>query len=198
MIEIEKKFPYTKEIEERLIADAEFLHEIVNNDTYFDSETYSLTTKDYWLRKRNDRFELKVPMHELGGKGSKVEHYKELEADEEIQQELDLDTSIAIEEALANAGYKPFANIQTTRRSYNKDGFHIDLDTANFGYQIVEIELMIENDADQKAAEQKLIKFAKRHGLKMETVRGKIITWLYANDKKHFQALVDAGVVWKT
>lgn len=61
--EVEKKFVCTNEIKRRLEMSVwtNKPSVIVLKDTYYDDEKFSLTSKDLWLRRRNDVFELKWP-----------------------------------------------------------------------------------------------------------------------------------------
>jgi len=171
------------------------LGDVSNTDTYYDSPSFELTTNELWLRERNGRFELKVPKHELGGKGTKVEHFLELENVDEIRDELGLDQSMPFATALKLASLEPFATIVTTRRKYEKNGFHIDLDEADFGYRIAEIELMVENGANLIEAEKRLLTFAEQNGMKIEPIMGKVLMFIKKNRPEHFKALQVAGVI---
>ena len=52
MIEIEKKFALNNEDEERLTKDAQFLNEYIFTDIYYDTDDFSLTSKDKWFRNK--------------------------------------------------------------------------------------------------------------------------------------------------
>lgn len=195
MIEIEKKFPFTEDALARLTDGAEHLKDVTNTDIYYDNAQFELTTNEIWLRTRNGRYELKIPEHELGGKGKIVEHYRELEDEQSIRDELGLDQKMPMKGALAIAGFEPFAKIITDRQKYAKDGFHIDVDTTSFGYKLIEIELMIEEHANQELAEKKLIVFAESHGVSIEFVMGKVLTYIKQHRPEHFRALQEANVI---
>jgi len=195
MIEVEKKFILTDEQEKRLLDGAEFLGEKNITDTYYDDTSYSLTRKDLWLRKRDASFELKIPMN-VSIEERVNDCYRELETDKEIAAYLKLSEKKALAEALTENGYAPFVTIVTTRRKYKKDGYNIDLDSADFGYRIAEIECMVEAESEIHDTGQKIIQYAKTHGLSGDNaIRGKVAKYLERNNPAHLQALIEAKVV---
>mgnify|MGYP001583041595 FL=1 len=119
MIEVEKKFKLNAEQERRLIEGAELIAVKRNEDIYFDTEDFTLTRQDHWLRTRNGRFELKRRVHELGHKLGGTA-YDEIENDEGIREFLRLPGNGSMESDLFAAGYKPFAPIRKERRSYKR------------------------------------------------------------------------------
>ncbi len=183
MIEIEKKFLLNDAERERLLSGATFMETVVNIDTYFDLEDHSLTCRDCWLRKRNSNWELKIPLHALGEKTA-VTHYRELTEHDEILAVLEFNF----------AEYQPFCTIVTTRRRYKKNDFSIDLDSCDFGYDLVEIELMVSEDDDRAAATELILAFAQKYGLRTDRVRGKILEYLRRFRPDHLRQLVEAGV----
>ncbi len=145
MIEIEKNFDLKPGDKERLIKDAEFLGSKSFTDVYYDNATYDLTAKDFWLRTRDGRFELKVPLNTKGISRETTDQYRELETDEEIASELRLIIKDNLAKALAEAGYKPFATITTKREEYRKGDFKLDFDAVDeLNYTTFEAELMVE------------------------------------------------------
>lgn len=195
MFEVEKGFILNPEQEKKLIDGAEFLGEKSMRDIYYDDEKYSLTTKDIWFRNRNGRFELKIPMNKsLEERVS--DQYEEIENDKDILQYFDADINKSIEDILVEKGYKPFCDIVTTRRKYKKEGFNIDLDIADFGYQIAEIECMVADASEMEKATRSIIAFAEKHGImNCEEKLGKGTEFIRRNNPAHFQALLDAKVI---
>lgn len=192
MIEVEKKFLVDKAEIFKLLEGVKFLNERKFSDTYWDTPNYSLTTTDYWLRSRDGRFELKVPT--LAGGKRLVDQYEELDSDNQIAQKLGFPSG-NLEEELRKASYSPFATITTLRKKYKKDGFIIDIDELDFGYNILEVELMVNDKSGIEGAINKILSFAKAHNLEVGQVRGKIVEYLKRNNPKHYKALVNAGVV---
>lgn len=195
MIEVEKKFILTPEQEKTLIDGAEFLGEKTFTDAYYDDRNFSLTKKDIWLRSRNGKFELKIPMN-LSLEERATDQYKELENSYEILQYFNAATAKSLEDFLVSRQYKSFCNIITTRRKYKKDVFGIDLDIMNFGYTLAEIEYIIDNESKIQEATKAIIAFAEKNNIiSNNVIRGKVIEYLRKNNPKHFQALIDAKII---
>lgn len=196
MIEVEKKYRLTPEQERRLLEGSRFLGSKKNEDVYFDMADFSLTRQDHWLRTRSGRWELKRRVHDLGHKLGGTA-YDEIENEPGIRALLLLPEKGSLANDLAAAGYTSVARIVTERRSYEKEGFHIDLDICDFGYELAEIELMLEHENQRQDALKRIEDFADRHGLNQTPIRGKIIEYLYRFAPEHYQALQDAGVINK-
>jgi len=196
MIEVEKKFILTEEQEKALIHNAEFLGEKIFTDIYYDDSNYSLTKKDIWLRDRAGSFGLKIPMNE-SIEIRVLDRYKEFENDEEILKYFGASTDINLIDFINEKGYKPFCKFTTTRRKYKKEGFNIDLDAADFGYNMAEIEFMTNDDLTLQQVTDSIIKFAEKHNIPSSgySVRGKVLKYLELNNKEHLQALIDAKVI---
>jgi len=196
MIEVEKKFILNEQDKERLTKDAQFLNERVFTDIYYDTEVFSLTANDKWLRSRGGRFELKLPLHE--GADRLADQYDELEDEQKIREALNLLANGNLADNLAKAGYSPFCTCKTTRRKYKKEPFIIDLDIVDFQdftYNIGEIELMVKEKSEIESAIDKIMDFAKSQNLTIAPVRGKVIEYLKRTKPNHYQALVRAKVV---
>ena len=103
MIEVEKKFILTKKEKERLIKGAEFLNEKVFTDIYYDTNDFSLTSNDRWLRSRDGKFELKIPIHQ--GADRLIDQYNELEDEQKIREALNLFSQRSISDDLARKEY---------------------------------------------------------------------------------------------
>ena len=195
MIEVEKKFRATDEGKMRLMDGAEFVNEKTFTDIYWDKTDFNLTRQDRWLRQRDDRWELKWPLHPIGGKNV-LQQYDEIENEAGIREKLDLVGSGNFEEDLRAAGYAPVATLTTTRKKYKKGGFTIDLDEIDFGYAIGEIELMVNDEDEMAEAGARITAFAKDNGLDLLPVRGKVLEYLKRFSPSHYEALVREGVVW--
>jgi len=196
MIEVEKKFILNEQDKERLTKEAQFLNERVFTDIYYDTEIFSLTTKDKWLRSREGRFELKLPLHK--GVYRLADQYDELEDEQKIRKALNLPYNGNLADDLVKAGYFPFCTCKTTRRKYKKEQFIIDLDIVNFQdfiYNIGEIEMMVKEKSEIEGAIEKIMYFAKSQNLTIAPVRGKVIEYLKRTKLDHYQALVLAKVV---
>ncbi len=196
MIEIEKKFVLDNETIERLTKDAELIGEKTFTDNYYDTQDFRLTTHDTWLRSRDGMFQLKLPLHSDGqGRQRVVDQYHELTAEEKIREALAIPRQKTLREDLEAQGFSVIASFQTSRKKYRKQGFIIDLDQADFGYTIGEIELLAENQDAAHEAMSRILAFAKTQELMIQPVRGKLIEYLKRFSNAHYQALVKAGVV---
>lgn len=195
MIEIEKKFILTGAQETQLLQNATFVKEKTFTDTYYDDQNHSLTIKDLWLRERDGNFELKVPMNaSLEERVS--DQYREIEEDDEIADFLQINISnTTLRDALKERGIIPFCTLVTTRKKYTKDGFGIDLDKVDFGFNIAEIELMIESESEITQATEKIIAYAKSYGLSIGNIRGKVAEYLSRYNQPHLDALIAAKVI---
>lgn len=106
MIEVEKKFILSDEDINRLIKGAKFLGGKAFTDIYYDTNDFSLTINDQWLRSRDGRFELKIPLHR-GAKGL-VDQYDEMGNEQEIKKILNLTSADELAVALGKNGYAPY------------------------------------------------------------------------------------------
>ncbi len=196
MIEVEKKFIMTEQDKDLLTQNAQFLNERVFTDIYYDTDNFSLTTQDKWLRARENRFELKVPLHQETER--LADQYDEIESEEKIRQILNFPSDGGLATDLEKNGYLSFCICKTTRRKYRNGLFILDLDTVdfqNFTYNIGEIELMINDKSEIQNAIERILSFAREKNLMIAPVRGKVIEYLKRIKSKHYQALVRAGVV---
>ncbi|MDP3784777.1 MAG: CYTH domain-containing protein [bacterium] len=196
MIEVEKKFILSKEDEARLTEEAEFLGEKTMEDAYYDTADYTLTSQDIWLRERDRRWELKLPLHK--GAERLGDQYRELTDENEIREYLKIPPKKTLAQDLEDAGYMPFCVFKTVRRKYKKMPFVIDLDAVDFGdfsYALGEVELLINDHDDMNEAMEKIMEFGRKNGLEITHVRGKVIEYLKRVKPEHYQTLVKANVV---
>jgi len=192
MIEVEKKFAVGQGELAHLLAGAHFLGEVKHTDIYYDTANRDLTKQSIWLRAREGRFELKVPM-EIDNQMRDVTSYDEIEDDVLIAEKLGFPADKPLGQMLDSQGYRPFATITTTRSKHEKEGFHIDVDRTDFGHDIVEIEVMVPGKEDMAVARQRILDFAVAQGIPIEKhIRGKVIEYLRRNDPEHFHALEKA------
>lgn len=155
MIEVEKKFIPTQENLKILLRDAEFLGEVINHDIYYDYLDYRFLKGNIALRKRNGNFELKLK--QSGGVHIEFDDIKEIENYFNV-----IDLEKFIKEEL-----KIVMDFKVNRKKYKKEDFNIDIDETDFGYQVGEIELMVEKEEDVKNAEEKIQEFALKNNLEL-------------------------------
>ena len=196
MFEIEKSFEVQEEKLKKLLQEAEFVGQKVFTDVYYDTDTYDLTSKNIWLRKREGSFELKIPI----GKMTDTDRYEEIENEQKIKAFLDLHNEIILADLLTQNGYKSFAKLTTTRKKYKHGDFNIDIDNAEFddGYKFcgMEIELMVKDESKAEEASQKITQFAKIYGLK-QSYKGKVSDYLKNKNPYQFKILSDLGIFQK-
>lgn len=201
MIEIEKKFLLTDAQQQSLLEGSEELGEKIVNDSYLDTSDYRLTTADYWFRERDGVYELKAPLKTSNGLGTATNRYHEITNIEEITQELNIPVESDFATALSTASIKRFMTCYTRRNSYEKQGFHIDVDEVSyddsqFTYAVAEIELLIDDESQADDAELLIVEFAKKFDLVTDqVVLGKVAAFLRAEKPDHYETLVAAGVL---
>lgn len=175
MIEVEKKFQPTEEQLQALVKEAQFISEKEHTDIYYDFSDYRLFKNGHRLRKRNNGYELKVAQE--GHTDSDLQMYNEIENDEEILSFLGFDKNDSLQKIIEEqTGI--ICEIKTNRKKYKKDDFSIDVDSTDFGYDMVEIELMVGDKSKIKEAEEKIVSFALSAGLSLSKLPGKTIEYL--------------------
>lgn len=194
MIEVERNFDLNPGDKEKLIVDAVFLGKKEFEDIYYDNASFELTLKDFWLRKRSGKWELKVPLNKETADVRETDQYKELDDESEIADSLGLPSG-DLSESLAKANYFPFATLVTSRESYNKGDFHLDFDVVDFGYTTFEAELLVETEDEITMAEKKILEFARENNIPEHKGKGKVVVYLQRFKPEHYEALVKAGVV---
>ncbi|KAJ0059912.1 hypothetical protein NL108_015534, partial [Boleophthalmus pectinirostris] len=192
------------------------------HDQYFDTASFALTLQDFWLRKRKGSWELKCPV----SRGqSKVEalctRYREITDLAEIQlrvrevikdhgstqprnqktdEVVDSQTQTVSEEEtwLCDMNLKCFAEFTTVRRSFTlkEDGVQVDLDQADFGYNVGEIEVLVSEGRDVQSALEKIEKAAQKLGLTgNQKIPGKMDVFLQRYLPSHYNALMKAHIL---
>ena len=144
-----------------MLATAEFLGEVVNRDAYYDYPDYRLFKNNVWLRNRNGNFELKIKKGTFAG--------------EEIE------TQTGIEKHFHTGNLNEFVKNNlvvimqwdTKRKKYKKEDFNLDVDETSFGYKVLEIELMVENEEEIKEAENKILTLATRYNFPIKDLPSK-------------------------
>ncbi len=195
MIEVEIKCKPTPEQEAALLNGATFVREERLTDIYYDSPTYELSLKDFWLRTRNGSFVLKTPATTcplLAQQANTPKH--ELEDEATIQTTLGI-SGETLKNALANAGYAPRYTLTKIRKKYTKDGFIIDIDHATFehlSFHLCEIELMVDTPEEISEATNKIVTFAKNHGITIENIPGNLIALIKEVNPEHYAHLEKA------
>lgn len=191
MIEVEKKFDVRPGVKERLIDGTQLVGRTTMTDIYYDTPDYQLTRRDWWLRQRNGRWELKTPFNRERIGDRITDQYRELDNVDEIARAL----GMSGDAKLADVGYIPFCTVVTTREKYKHGDFTLDFDETDFGFALLEIELLVEHARDVASATRRIVAFARKHGAPAALDHGKIIAYLLRKSPRHYAALVAAGVV---
>jgi len=197
MIEIEIKCHLQPGQEQKMLEDAIFIKQEVFTDVYYDSASFELSCKDFWLRTRNGVFMLKVPATQANLFAAQKNTPKhELSDEKEIRKLLNLTATLPLEAAAQAAGYMPLYRFTNTRRKYHKDGLIIDLDHADFGddtYDLCEIETVVEDAGHIAEAQQKIHAFAHQFGIVTDKpILGKLIHHIKRVNPEHYRALNSA------
>ncbi|XP_071463869.1 thiamine-triphosphatase isoform X2 [Marmota flaviventris] len=171
LIEVERKFIPGPGIEERLQELGGILeHRITFRDTYYDTPELSLMRSNHWLRQREGSgWELKYP----GASGISGPHteYKELTSESAVVAQLCEvlgakglgDGTMAA--VLGPLGLQEVASFVTKRSSWKlvfpgvneeEPVLKVDLDTADFGYAVGEVEALVQEEAEVPTALKKI------------------------------------------
>jgi adenylate cyclase class IV len=196
-IETEKKFFVDDDTLEKIKKQSDFVSKKEFTDTYFDTSNYSLTLDNQWLRKRvttaGSKYELKVGLQKTKGL---IDNFQEITKEEEIATHLNLSLKERLEEALQKKGFLPFCTFTTTRESYYWNDLKLDFDTTDFGYRIMECEVMVSKKEETLSAEKRIHRFFQEFKIdEKKSVPAKIAVFLSQKNKKHFEELVKANVL---
>ena len=160
--EVEQKFsvPYNyRDILESVGAVKK--SEKVINDEYLDTHDFQLMRMDHWLRRRGEKYELKIPpidkVHQRDGVG--LTQYREVEGEEEVQPVIYKLLNMNLEDLTS------LVKISAVRETFNFEDFTISVDRIqDDNWSVGEIELMARSDADM----QKVKKRIKNMGQKLK------------------------------
>lgn len=198
MIEIEKKFQLTAEEEARLLEGAELVKSKQITDVYYDTPDYKAIKADWWLRRRDGVFQLKVPIETGNTIDTTANMYHELETEPEIRQVLQLPVETSdLAADLEVGGYLPFVEAHSDRKSYHKDGFTIDVDSvtyadSDFTYSLAEVETLIEDESGAATAVQRIDDYVSGYGIETnQETDGKIIAFMRVNLPGHYAVFLE-------
>ncbi|XP_042365991.1 thiamine-triphosphatase isoform X2 [Plectropomus leopardus] len=186
-------------------------------DQYYDTPKFDLTLRDMWLRKRKGCWELKCPTgvsrtEETSGELSKAaalcSRYKEITNMPEIQLrvkevikdicETETVPSQEDESWLSKMNLVCFAEFTTERRSFTleEEGVQIDLDQADFGYHVGEIEVLVPEGGDVQSAFGKIERMAAKLGLMGDQrIEGKMDVYLKRHHPEHYAKLLSEHIL---
>ncbi|XP_041031847.1 thiamine-triphosphatase [Carcharodon carcharias] len=206
-IEVERKFQVREDTVQRLRGlGALCLGTSHLEDRYFDTEDLRLTLSDCWLRRRDGCWQLKSP---AGAGTGPLTQYRETESEAEILALLGRVLGPGAGghggpgELLGTAGtlgaplLLEFAVLVTERTAYRLEGgLRVDLDRADFGHRLGEIEALVGGEGEIPGALDRIRELAAKLGLEDgEQQPGKMHVYLQRYRPHHFQKLLDAGVL---
>ncbi|XP_053558299.1 thiamine-triphosphatase [Bombina bombina] len=204
-IEVERKFVPGPDVEGRLHdLGAVLLKELVFCDSYYDSPDLLLTTRDLWLRKRDHSWELKHPPKRgtLGLSGASTQ-YREVNCEAEIISRVSEELGVPCPLSLDSLPLQEFATFVTRRRRFqipqSGDSRHsviVDLDMADFGFEVGEVEVLVDTQDEVENALQEVEEICKKMGVLSDSpVPGKMSTFLRLNRTEHYNRLREAHVL---
>ncbi|MBR1734753.1 MAG: CYTH domain-containing protein [Alphaproteobacteria bacterium] len=181
MIEVEKKCLVTPGFLDFLKNNAVKLGEYIFEDICLDFEDLRLIKNDIWLRRRNKKYELKLPVADH----KKSDIYEEIEDETQILEKLCLENFDDLTK---------LSVLITHRQKFQIGDFHIDLDAitapeTDFHYNMMEIELMVESSEDYESAQKKILEFMRTHLIKNEIVNGKFVEYVRCYRQDIFEVL---------
>lgn len=217
--EIERKFE-CNETNLSLIKEFAFdMKKIKMVDMYYDDPDYSLSRMDYWLRKRNDDFELKWP--QTKGSNSEIDSYYESTDHHKIMTTIEgrvyknssiTDTN-SITQWLSSRKLEIFGRFITHRTRYclqfDKYNVFVDIDDVLYEpnrdddtnsqskqYTIGEIELHDDGLNDQLKETEKadiMTGIMAKLRITPKPVRGKVLEFLKRFRPNHYNSLKTSG-----
>uniref|UniRef100_A0A8C5V0M6 Thiamine-triphosphatase n=1 Tax=Microcebus murinus TaxID=30608 RepID=A0A8C5V0M6_MICMU len=207
LIEVELKFIPGPGTEERLQELGSTLeHRVTFRDTYYDTPELRLMRADYWLRQRDSGWELKCP----GAAGVLGPHtqYVELTAEpaivaqlcEVLETEGPGDGGVAA--VLGPMGLQEVASFVTNRSAWKlvllgadeERPLRVDLDTADFGYTVGEVEVLVHEEAEVPTALEKIHRLSNMLGVQVqETVPAKLTVYLQRFRPQVYQRLIEVN-----
>lgn len=172
MIEVEKRFKPTEEQLEKLLADSIFVEKKINHDVYYDFPDDRLFRNYVKFRSRNGNFEIKIEDRNLKNKNIKAE--LEIEDEEEIKKYF---KTYDLKDFIKN-NLVEIIDYKYKRKKYKKDEFTIDIDKTDFGFEVCEIELMVNNKEKVEEAKEKIKALARGYRFENQKSEGKRIEYL--------------------
>ncbi|CAK7315538.1 thiamine-triphosphatase [Vulpes vulpes] len=207
LIEVERKFVPGPDTEDRLQELGGTLeHRVTFCDSYYDTPELSLMRADHWLRQREGSgWELKCPGRP-GVSGPHTE-YVELIVESAIVAQLCevLGTEVlgagGVAAVLGPLKLQEVASFVTKRSAWKlvlsgaeeeEPPLRVDLDTADFGYTVGEVEALVHEEAEIPAALEKIHSLSSMLGVPVqEKAPAKLIVYLQRFRPQDYQHLLE-------
>ncbi|XP_054848942.1 thiamine-triphosphatase isoform X2 [Eublepharis macularius] len=98
-----------------------------------------------------------------------------------------------VAKAVEELGLEEFASYVTSRRKYQVGELSIDLDEADFGHAVGEVEAVVEHQEDVPEALERIQKLGRQLGFDEKTrIHGKMFVYLQKFRPAHYESLVRA------
>lgn len=202
MIEVERKFAVRPSCEEALVRlGASLATSRAFTDAYFDNGAYELTLRDHWLRQRDGAWQLKFPPATRTREHVVTRQYAELAEPAAILERLRRtfgghDGAASVEDWLRRRGCERFAAFTTCRKVYVLKEMRVDLDVADFGYSVGEVELVVQSEGDVPEAVERVDSLCALIASPGDVPpQGKLEAYMLVHCPDHFDRLVSAGVL---
>ncbi|XP_051836460.1 thiamine-triphosphatase [Antechinus flavipes] len=208
-IEVEQKFVPRPGIEDRLKElGGTQESQISFRDSYYDTPELTLMKADHWLRHREGSgWELKCPG--AGGNTGSHTKYMELTAEAAIAAHLCERLGTAglgiesVSEMLGRLELQEVASFVTERSVWKlalsgagdeEEPLTVDLDTADFGYAVGEVEALVREEAEVPKALEKIHSLSSLLGVsQQEQTPGKLIVYLKRFRPQDYQRLLEVA-----
>ncbi|XP_013391028.1 thiamine-triphosphatase-like isoform X1 [Lingula anatina] len=204
-IEVERKFTFTDSTEDKLQEQgASLIQQKTFTDIYYDVPQYSLTLSDHWLRQRDGVWELKCPpenpttndLSQVTCQYAEHVTIPEIIAKCSAVLGLAIPTDSSMQEFLTSAQCGQFATIKTERKSYSLNEFSVDLDTADFGFRVGEIEVLVLEENKIADALSRIDMLAKTLGVgESKKLPGKLSAYLQRFRPEHYKTLLQHEII---
>ncbi|XP_077170006.1 thiamine-triphosphatase isoform X2 [Paroedura picta] len=146
------------------------------------------------------------PLQPLGetGRPDPATQYQEVTCPRDIVARvcglLGVDSAVSwgdnVAQAVEALGLEKFASFVTRRRKYRLRGLSVDLDEADFGYAVGEVEAVVGRQEDVPRALEKIQELGRQLGFNEKTqIPGKISVYLHKFRPAHYERLMQAGRV---
>ncbi len=197
MFNVEKNFILSEDGIKQFIKGSEFLSEKTFTEAYYDTAEYALTKNDIWLRKRGEKFELKLPM--LLGEKKNSQQYQKIEGEEKIREIFAIAPVNDFGKDIKVFGYEPFCEYRVTRKKFKKEGFVIESDSITYNNGntcvVIGIKAVVEEKKQIMKTLEKIEKFVQKNGVDGLSSKGAVLEYLEKNRPEHYRALVAAEIV---
>ncbi|XP_021551096.1 thiamine-triphosphatase [Neomonachus schauinslandi] len=207
LTEVERKFIPGPDTEERLQELGGTLeHQVTFRDSYYDTRELSLMRADHWLRQREGSgWELKY-------RGAAVvsgphTEYVELTVEPAIVAKLcevlgaDVQGAGCVAVVLGPLELQEVASFVTRRSAWKlvlsgadeeETPLRVDLDTADFGYTVGEVEALVSEKAEVPAALEKIHRLSSMLGVPaQERAPAKVMMYLQCFQPQDYQHLLE-------